>query len=702
MRRRERCRMIIGIVCLVFVAMTAGCSEEYPDKTFGEPSVTPYANEPTPVEIEPSPISMDPVYVPYYGVWKLYAYEIEGYFETQVGQDYLVFYEDGTVDWDSYYGQDNEVIIESHMKIEFSDVGEPLGFTNEKDGLDSMSFGVQGIDSEGRMCIVSGFYYDNGAEMSAIEYYVKVADAPNLKTVAQKENHNEKKSQYDENEMKQILLDVCSTECLFWFYDDFNYDGVNEAFGIFGDYDYYDGSRNVSIWFIENSGEYKQVASDSYCAFSKGSVSIEVLDGIRKFLVWEEFAGGSGSQSLIYSVRPDGEVYELEVSRKVQMFIIKDNQPWQTKHDWSGGYHDYLSEKLYFDADSGEFHYPSYHEYDTKEVESAVTKIGVKFNADTRIDVQWGWNLFDKDSSEYSHDLALVGLVLSQAAEDGADDEVIGSRDHEIYTRYRRLGFDNIKTYNYSFNALVQPAHALASAEVLVGGKKKYIISMTVCGSRGEIDLVGDWGTNITEALGLFSYKVALQDIINDLSSYYYEMQKKWNCSPEDVIFFFTGHSLGGAMVSKIAGENLFRKIGAPQENTFIYAFAPPNYYSDLFTASSYTNVHNIVNEGDLVPYLNEGGKNGHNWYYDKRYSDSTFADILKKLYPESEYEKFNEIGGWGAYNCLHLIDFFKEDARKANINHDCRTYLALLLSDLPKNMGSGAKFNYSIGSIQE
>ena len=66
----------------------------------------------------------------------------------------------------------------------------------------------------------------------------------------------------------------------------------------------------------------------------------------------------------------------------------------------------------------------------------------IKFNDDTNVDLNWGWDLFNKDASEYDHNLAMAGLILSQAAE---------SSENDIKWRLIALGFDikTIETINY-------------------------------------------------------------------------------------------------------------------------------------------------------------------------------------------------------------------------------------------------------------
>ena len=54
---------------------------------------------------------------------------------------------------------------------------------------------------------------------------------------------------------------------------------------------------------------------------------------------------------------------------------------------------------------------------DATEDENAVRELEVDFDSNNKVNLNWGWNLFNKDSSVYDHNLAMVGLILSQAVE---------------------------------------------------------------------------------------------------------------------------------------------------------------------------------------------------------------------------------------------------------------------------------------------
>lgn len=271
--------------------------------------------------------------------------------------------------------------------------------------------------------------------------------------------------------------------------------------------------------------------------------------------------------------------------------------------------------------------------------------LSIRFDDTKTIDLNWGWELFDKDASEYSHDLAMAGCILSQAAEMG---------ENEAEARLNALGFENASSIYYKGNEdnMNMPGTTFASAKITLNGEDKILVAIV---SRGTAD-TGDWLTDISSVL--YGFYGAADNVRNNFKSYYETLSEFYgfNVNANNTVLYITGHSLAGAIAGQLAEmtEGMF----AHRNNIFAYTFASPNYETFKYDRAPFTNVHNIINTQDAVPNLPWGYKRyGHDWYYDGKGSN--------------------------------IVD-----------QHLLSTYLNSLLSGVPKNIGSGAVNTYSLSSI--
>ena len=289
----------------------------------------------------------------------------------------------------------------------------------------------------------------------------------------------------------------------------------------------------------------------------------------------------------------------------------------------------------------------------------------LKFDDRRDAELSWGWELFDRDSSEYSHDLAMAGCFLSQAAESGQS---------EIESRLTSLGFEHIESKWYDFfdGGQNNPGISFASRLVTMNGRTVVIICITV---RGSAD-IADWGTNFNSPFNGFS--PAADNVTAEFKAYYNSLAKYYSIdmSSDNTILFITGHSQGGAVAGQLA-QMLEGSCGR-RETIFDYTFASPNYKT-VGDADAYTNVHNIINVNDAVPKVPLGYRRyGHDWYYD-----------LRDLYSD---EKVQANG----------LEDFKAKHSPNNVvdEHALSSYLLCLVADTPANMGEGAVNRYSYSSV--
>ena len=170
-------------------------------------------------------------------------------------------------------------------------------------------------------------------------------------------NRNEKEEevqgQKSEEVLRRSLESSTSDPIRFFEYDDYDGDGISEAFAVTSleNADEMGGYSRADIWFVDSRGNCLLAKADLY-----GYLREAVAAGDQKFLVWELSANGSGSLSYIFGLRDD-EVYEPYISEKYMDFQYDtDNDRYiGYTSDFSQGYHDYLVTAFSFDRETGEF-----------------------------------------------------------------------------------------------------------------------------------------------------------------------------------------------------------------------------------------------------------------------------------------------------------------------------------------------------------
>lgn len=152
---------------------------------------------------------------------------------------------------------------------------------------------------------------------------------------------------------------------LYFFYDDFDADGVCEAYGVTGSGTQQEGYTNVHIYFITSDGTAFCVNPNDPLYGDLTTDQLYFVEG-KKFLLWEKSAGGSESTTYIYGVK-NGSAYEPEISGQYMCFgtslaymgITDEEQPDNSyvgfTPEFSEGGHDYTPVYFTFDAESSEF-----------------------------------------------------------------------------------------------------------------------------------------------------------------------------------------------------------------------------------------------------------------------------------------------------------------------------------------------------------
>ncbi len=163
----------------------------------------------------------------------------------------------------------------------------------------------------------------------------------------------EKYSYDDDDKLLNSFIEQAvgyGSDYLYFISGDYDNNGEIEAFGITGDEENDMGYHpNADIWYIDSSGNCTNILSDTY-----GVLYDNVFVENGQFLVWEQYAGGSGGMAVILGVK-NGTVFEPNISRSCDMFRYENGDYVATMHDFSKGYHDYIDIYFTYDAQTREF-----------------------------------------------------------------------------------------------------------------------------------------------------------------------------------------------------------------------------------------------------------------------------------------------------------------------------------------------------------
>lgn len=216
----------------------------------------------------------------------------------------------------------------------------------------------------------------------------------------------------------------------------------------------------------------------------------------------------------------------------------------------------------------------------------------------TNLKIKWGPSLFMNNSqldpqispNIRNDKLAVVGLVLSAAAENSQS---------RVKTVATELGLTKFKSDYFDEPLNVNnPAYLIASEDIVLNGNKKTLITVVVRGTSGVGDGITDAIAQVGEESEQNGFREPAQNTYDVLLEYienYYPEKK------DELMFFITGHSLGGAC-AVLTGQLI--KKDFPYADTFVYAFAPPKY-TKFSENGSY--IHQYINGNDAVPEIPYG-----------------------------------------------------------------------------------------------
>ncbi len=208
-------------------------------------------------------------------------------------------------------------------------------------------------DTKGKSVILSGTFEAIRPVQDGKCWVKKDGKWGVIQLEAGKEDKSQEKEQSQEEDLHQAFSDATKGAFeIAFFYEDFDGDGVKEAYGITGTNDSSGIYSDVQIYFISSDGTVSPKLEETTTGYLTNGELLQAGDQL--FLVWENSGGGSGSLSSIFGVR-EGKAYEPEISEKYMMFQPEGERYVGYVSDFSSGYHDYIAHNFAFDPNTGEF-----------------------------------------------------------------------------------------------------------------------------------------------------------------------------------------------------------------------------------------------------------------------------------------------------------------------------------------------------------
>ena len=203
---------------------------------------------------------------------------------------------------------------------------------------------------------------------------------------------------------------------------------------------------------------------------------------------------------------------------------------------------------------------------------------------DYPIRVRFDDNFFKEDAKTFNKELAMLSLANTFAASDSMFIEEF----------YGRLKFDtNIKYTNYGITP-TEDTVGYSIAHKQIGEYDLLAISI-----RG-FNYGKEWANNflIGEEGNHYGFDARANEIYNDLKV---ELEVR---NYENVKLWITGYSRGGGISNVLSHKILSsNEIDIAPEDMYVYTFEAPRGLTEE-NAVAYENVHNVINNADLITYV--------------------------------------------------------------------------------------------------
>ncbi len=233
--------------------------------------------------------------------------------------------------------------------------------------------------------------------------------------------------------------------------------------------------------------------------------------------------------------------------------------------------------------------------------------------------VDYSDDFFVQEATKYNHPLAQSSVGLAAAAFSSKEagkfwgDNGKVDRDKNIVELCQRLGFSNIKAYNYdkSLNDKTDKvAFTFAEKNINIDKEDCRLVAVVI---RGGV-YGNEWVSNFNLGSGEThkGFLASAKEVTTELSEYLGNKSKKTK-------LWISGFSRGGAVANIVASQ-----IGdcgiIDRKNIYAYTFASPRV-TTLNSAKDkkYNYIYNVISDNDLVPFIVP-----HSWGYQRFGRDVT------------------------------------------------------------------------------
>ena len=257
------------------------------------------------------------------------------------------------------------------------------------------------------------------------------------------------------------------------------------------------------------------------------------------------------------------------------------------------------------------------------------------------LDIPWDDTYLHDESNNYNSDMAVGGIVLSEA--------VYNTDRYKVQDKFAQFG------YQYAAHGRstgIHPAYYVGYKITWDFDNPTVHIIMSVRGTKTDAD---DGSEDITQDVRAVtdSFDGCGEALVNELQSAQEQIVRNLksknisiSVTKRNTKYFITGHSLGGACAGKV-GMMLIDDGIAFNSNVYVYTYATPTNNTDPFKTDMVSRLFNVIHSWDtVVPNLPGFMYNfigfkipawrlGRDWFYYTTYADKEFENALYQLYGE-------------------------------------------------------------------
>lgn len=258
------------------------------------------------------------------------------------------------------------------------------------------------------------------------------------------------------------------------------------------------------------------------------------------------------------------------------------------------------------------------------------------------VSLKRGFDFIETDSSMFNYDLALTAITLSTQVYKSAE----GMNTEELLIE---LGYDDTDFKNMD-SSLDHPGVCFGYKQLEDG---KNLFAAVVRGTDTTDNLVDVWTDIQDGTLSMFrrsgnSVEAQMEDFMENVTG-----KTKAELLQECNYFFFTGHSLGGAIANYLSvNKDILQFVNSDKGKIYTYTFESPHTCKNLLWTDpeSESNALNFKVDGDIItniplyPGATTYGK-------DERIRVSELNDILfNELFPDSKSKNLDIVTRHGVH----------------------------------------------------